>query len=350
MNCLDAEIYLSALCDGERVPSDAAQHVAQCGVCHRILDDYSRMGAELRLAAAAGQTGQLPVLPLPAKETFWQFLGTGIRMPRFAAAGLIACVVVATSAAVLLRAQSRPLWFEFSYGLQQGASFTYRVAQNGFKDAGSVMGLFNGSPGGVDYRIEVKGISANDVALRVRAAQAKLDITSTGFQLLPPNPPISLDGVAVTHYRPGETLTIPVDGGGTLYLKGEVFDHQPKIAFGLPLEPEPGTMIVRSPVLTQQDKLIGQSAGSSASIDKESECVFIDTPKDGKFTFALRSFPGAVKAEANWGQIKFKLGDQRYRLVAAAPVTGGDQPHTVWVRHDDAPPQEYTDLGGGPLQ
>jgi len=31
MTCFEAETYISAVYDGESVPADAAQHVAECG-------------------------------------------------------------------------------------------------------------------------------------------------------------------------------------------------------------------------------------------------------------------------------------------------------------------------------
>jgi len=37
-------------------------------------------------------------------------------------------------------------------------------------------------------------------------------------------------------YVPGQPLLIPINGGGTLTLRGEVLDHQPKFAWKLPLE------------------------------------------------------------------------------------------------------------------
>jgi hypothetical protein len=348
MTCLDAEVYVSALYDGEKIPSDAAQHIAECGLCHQILKDYSSMGAETRLAAAI-QTAPLPLLRLPPRKSFWQFSKTAVRVPRFAVAGLLACLAIATITAVALHAQSRPLWFQFAYGLAQNPQFAYKVAQTGHEEGGGMMGMVNGSMGGAEVRVRIENVSSEDVALRIRAVPATFDVTSTGMTLVPSKVPISLKGVPVTHYKPGDDLCVPIDGGGILYLQGKVFDYQPKIAFGLPLEPKTGELIVRSPILTADERLVAEFSGASSSTEgaRGQAAIFLNT-KEGKFTFSLKQFPGAVEGEANWGQISFKIANVKYSLVAAAPITGGDQPTKLWVRRDetDGP---VVSIGSGPI-
>ena len=346
MTCLEAEVYVSALYDGEGVPAEAAQHIAECGACHKVLSDYSTLGAEMRLTAAV-QTEPLPVLSLPAKKSFWQFLRTGVRMPRLAVAGLVACLAVATVAAVVVRAQSRPLWFQFAYGFQKNPQYGYKVAQPGYENGDGLLGMMNGSLAGVDVRIRVESIADDDVALRLRAVPAKLEVSSKGTGIGSADVPVSLAGVPVTHYKPGDDLSVPIEGGGTIYLRGKVFDHQPKIAFGSPLEPEIGEMIMRSPVLTAEGRLIGQTSASASIGNEPGQAIFLRT-KEGQFVFALKPFSDAVEGEAQWGRIKFKIGDVAYRLVAAAPITGGDQPVKVWVRRDkpDAYPES---VGAGPI-
>ena len=73
----------------------------------------------------------------------------------------------------------------------------------------------------------------------------------------------------------------------------------------------------------------------------------LEAGTNGTYRFALHPFPGAVEGEANWGEITFKLAEQEYRLMAAAPMTGGDQPRTVWVRREAASGGRVA-LGAGP--
>jgi predicted anti-sigma-YlaC factor YlaD len=54
MRCEDAEEFVSALCDGERIPREAAEHIGECEKCRTWLQDYAMLGAELRRTASFG--------------------------------------------------------------------------------------------------------------------------------------------------------------------------------------------------------------------------------------------------------------------------------------------------------
>lgn len=355
MNCTEAELYISALNDGEPVPSNAAQHIASCGSCRNTLQEYSRIGAELRLAASVGEE-HLPLLQLPPRIHWLDFLWRRVSVPRFALVALLACLVLSTGAVSIIRAQqSLPLWFQFGYGVTEGAEiFRYTIAKQGYDDTQSSITFLNGSPVAATLRIKVESISTDDVVLRCRATTPGLQPNGNGFTLGPdPRGKPSLDGVAPIHYKPGESLAIPIEGGGTLYLRGEVMDHQPKIAFGAPLEPPADKMIVRSPVLTGPNGVLANINGGSASANTVGEGILIRAGSDGAYFFGARAFPGAVQGELNWGQITFKLDGKEYRLLAAAPILGGDQPRPMWVRHgaesDWAAAGCGVCIGAGPL-
>lgn len=352
MNCTEAEVYISALNDSEPVPPDVAQHVASCGACRKILQEYSRMGAELRLAAAA-DIGEdyLPSLRLPPRINWPDFLWRRVSVPRFALAALLLSLVLSAGAVSILRAQqSRPLWFQFGYGFTQGQEiFRYTIAKQGYDDTQSSISFHNGAPAAATLRIRVESVSPDDVVLRCRATVPELEPNGNGFRLGPnPRGKPSLDGVARIHYKPGESLAIPVEGGGTLYLRGEVMDHQPKIAFGAPLEPPANKMIVRSPVLTGPDGMLANISGGTAFANIADQGIRIRAGSDGAYFFGAHAFPRAVQGELNWGQITFKLDGKEYRLVAAAPILSGDQPRPVWVRHD-AESSWAEGIGAGPL-
>ncbi len=349
MNCKEAEVYVSALYDGEQIPRTGAQHIAACESCRRILDDYSRMGAELRLAATI-EAVQLPPLKLAPRRRPFDFLWRRVSVPRFALAALIACLVLATAVVSVVRAQSRPLWFEFGYGLHEsGAVFHYTVAKQGYDDTQATLGFLDGAPVAAALRVKVESVSGDDVVLRCRAVPAKMEVNSAGATLLGrPEGGVPLDAAPTVHYKPGESLAIPIEGGGTLYLKGDVLDHQPRIAFGFPLEPASDKLVLRSPVLTSSDQVIAEINGATAIATDETQSVNLGTDSNSSYTFALRQFPGAVQGEVNWGEITFKLAGKNYRLVAAAPITGGDQPRPVWVRRDAQSLGEVS-LGAGPI-
>lgn len=334
MNCLEAETYISALCDAESVPPAAAQHIAGCSNCLKILDNYSTMGAKLRVAAALEER-DLPSLILQPPFRRFHFLLARVSVPRFALAGLLASVVLASVATSLVLAQSKPLWFQFAYGFGQNPQ-NYNVAQKGYDQSGSLMGKVNGTLVSARTRIQMESISADDVVLRVRAVVAGLEPMAGGFKVRSAAESISMSKIQTVHYRPGQSLAIPVEGGGTIFLKGEVLDHQPQIAFGSPLKPASTELDIRWPVLTSGDRIIGEMRGASSLVNTPDSVITFGCGLEGVFIFALTPFPGSVKAEANWGEIMFKTEGKSYRLLTAAPTTGGDQPQTVWVRHDAA--------------
>ena len=57
MNCQDAQLYVSALYDGESVPGDAVEHIGNCATCREQLFAYAKMGAELRLLVHDNASG-----------------------------------------------------------------------------------------------------------------------------------------------------------------------------------------------------------------------------------------------------------------------------------------------------
>jgi hypothetical protein len=342
MNCTEAELYVSALYDGERIPLAAAQHIAGCGPCHRLITDYAHMGAELRLSASVQ-----PIKLLPRKRGF-DVLWARVPVPRFALVALIACTVLATTALSMLRAQSRPLWFEFGFGFHEGREvFDYTVAKKGDDKTAATVTSLDGELVAAALRLKVERVSRDDVVLRCRAVSAKMGITSAGAKLLGPQRRVSLDSAPTVHYKPGESLAIPIEGGGTLYLKGDVLDHQPKIAFGFPLEPAAEKLVVRSPVLVASGHVLADFNGATAVATDQSRAIYLGAGSNGNYTFALRPFPGATQGELNWGEIIFKRAGEKYRLISAAPITGGDQPRRIWVRHDT---QSDSQLSLGAIQ
>lgn len=150
-------------------------------------------------------------------------------------------------------------------------------------------------------------------------------------------------------YTPNQTLEIPVEGGGTLTLSGQIVDHQPKIAFGYPLEAGPNELIVRSPVLVCGNQLLANLQGANTSIDDDQHFIFLSIPGTGRLAIGMKAFPGSVPAQVDWGQLTFRLDGERYLLTAAAPISGGDQPHTVWVGLDSSFQADHRSLGSGTL-
>ena len=342
MTCIEAEHHVSAVCDGEPIPAEAAEHINTCAACRTTLAEYAQIGTELRVAVAM-DSETLPRLLLPQRRRAFDFLWYRVPVPRFALAVLMVAVVVAAASVPLVRAQQRPLWFQFGYTLEPGGQISlYQVAKPGFDQTQTSMTLVNGAYISTVFRIRVESVSNDDVIVRCHAVPGKMEPTSDGGRMLaydggvPGDVP--LNEAPAVHYKPGQQLMIPIEGGGTIYLKGEVYEQQPKIAFRIPLEPPSNQLVMRGPVLISEGVVFAEMSGGSATAEPGT-AVTVAAGNYGTFLFALQPFPGSVQGQIEWGQMTFTVDGRPFRLVAAAPLASGDQPRPVWVRHDPTPVQ-----------
>ncbi len=342
MTCIEAEPHVSAVCDGEPVPAEAAEHISTCAACRTSLAEYAQLGTELRVAAAM-DSETLPRLLLPPRRRAFDFLWYRVPVPRFALAALMVAVVAAAASVPLVRAQQRPLWFQFGYTFEPGGQISwYQVAKSGFDQTQPRMTMVNGAFVSTVLRIKVESVSNDDVIVRCRAVPGRMEPTSDGGRRLafdggvPGGVPLN-DAPAV-HYKPGQQLMIPIEGGGTIYLKGEVYEQQPKIAFSVPLEPPPNQLVMRGPVLISEGEVLAEMSGGSATA-QPGAAVTVAAGDYGTFLFALKPFTGSVQGQIEWGQMTFTVDGRPFHLVAAAPLASGEQPRPVWVRHDPTPVQ-----------
>ncbi len=56
MKCEDAAEFFSALCNGQQIPREAAEHIGTCETCGGRLHGYLEMGMELRRVASLGHS------------------------------------------------------------------------------------------------------------------------------------------------------------------------------------------------------------------------------------------------------------------------------------------------------
>lgn len=279
------------------------------------------------------ESDTLPRLELPRRWRAHDFLLHRVRVPRFALAALVVSVVAAGASVSFVRAQQRPLWFQFGYTLDPDSPIShYRVAKPGFDETGASMMTVNGALRSTALRIRVDSVSNNDVVLRCRAVTANVEPTANGGTLRPLQE-LPLNDAPAVHYKPGQQLAIPIEGGGAVYLKGDVYEQQPKIAFGVPLEPLPGQLVMRGPVLISERHVLADFSGGGATA-QPGTAVTLAAGNHGTFLFALAPFPGSVQGQVEWGQLTFTTAGRSFHLVAAAPLASGEQPRSVWVRYD----------------
>src|ERR1039458_4646088 len=273
---------------------------------------------------------------LPASAT------TAVRTNSIRFRGASVSIVVSRA-----QSESRPLWFQFGLELNgSGSSWMMtHVAQAGYDD-GLVLWMVGDQTG---VHIAVSAIKEGSVQLGIRARKLSPGQAAKGF--FAKKELGDLQNHAFT-YITGEKLEIPVEGGGTLVLQGKVVDHQPKIAWGMPEEPGPDQVVLTSPLVISGDVLIANLEGANSIAEGRNRAGRIYVPGMGQLMIALRSFPGAVQGEANWGDVKFTWQGRSYSVRAASPITGEAQPRAVWVAVDSEHPSEPANLwnlGTAPL-
>jgi len=110
MKCEEIQEYLSALCDGERIPPEAAEHIGVCEACQARMNEYLRIGVELRRLASVESTREMELgawKHSPQETSGWWAKGwETIRIPRFAFVSLLVLVVALGSGLVLSRVRA----------------------------------------------------------------------------------------------------------------------------------------------------------------------------------------------------------------------------------------------------
>ena len=339
MNCSEVETFVSVLYDGEPVPVEVANHVDGCPNCHARLRSYSQIGAELRLMASR----QPNLVSPPAHLRAW------VLVPRFAVVLVAAALIAASASIVALRAQiqKQPLWFEYLVSVKgAGPAFMHQAAQAGY-DHGFVLWAEGKQVFGVHVAIfEVK---QGNVQLGIRARRLTTAEAANGYWAKKELG--DLQNHAFT-YAPGQTLGIPVEGGGTLVLNGLVVDHRPVIAGDLPGEPRPDQLVLCWPLVVSHGAILANFEGGTSVAEGPDSGGRIYIPGTGQIVIALRPFPGAVAGEANWANLNFRWQGEPYTVRTASPLTGDDQPRPVWVALDSKYKPRYGDhleLGTAPL-
>jgi hypothetical protein len=233
-----------------------------------------------------------------------------------------------------------PLWFEFELQPPAGAASEahYRpdhVVQAGYDDQFGWVGPADSQP-------VMQAFGTHLAVFSIKDGRVELAIRSRRFA---PNDPAmykvkaslgDLENHRLT-YTPGKALEIPVEGGGTLTLRGEIADTQPKLSNGLPVEPKPDQIVLNSPIVIRDKTVLADMQGGGV-LAEDGMAAVVMAKGMGRLVINLQPFAGAIRAEADWGKIGFTLNGQSYTVFSASPICGGDQPHAVWVaiEPDDA--------------
>ena len=336
MECHEAQPFVSALYDGQILSAEAGEHIQQCPACRARLRDYSEIDIELRLLAsrmpghAQKPVDLSPSVPL-SRFLRWQAWTSSVLVPRLALVAGFAVIIGLLVGLDFVNAQNRGPWFQFQLRLPGQQSGTpaepssFRLAQGGYRNTF----LYALPSGGVAAGMAVDDIQRGMVrlGLRARRYEGLLDSRAIKQELG------DLNGHTYA-YSPGQTLEVPVEGGGTLLLTGQVLqDRPPSLAWGLPVSPGPDQLILTHPTLARGDTLLRHLDACAMTINR-TQTLSLYVPKEGLFVFSLHPLNRAVQGDATWAQLRFRVGSDEYTLFSASPITGGDQPRPIWVYRD----------------
>lgn len=351
MRCEDAEEFVSALCDGERIPREAAEHIGECERCRSWLQDYAMLGAELRRTASLNSPKDIhasehllisaATLAKQAKEkgrrgVWWKKGAEAMRIPRFAFVLMLLLIVGLSSGLVVVRARSNaqgPVLLVTLRLPNSDSSWQCALSMNGGQNEDCAMGEL----------MDAKNRGWLKVGIRFLARQGDKIVLGIRRQFLPLRPnensftfsSADLENLPIERYElaPGQELQIDIEGLGTAELTGELLDHMPvlPIAPHATLDPAQDELRMISPLLLRGQKAIIDMDHSSATGTGKDGAVWIYAPGVGRLIVSAENFQGAVKGQVSQSRIDFEIGGKKYQLLAGAPITRAQE---VWVQFD----------------
>jgi hypothetical protein len=349
MNCEEVQPLVSALHDGESVPREAAEHMRSCSACQARLEDYARMDVELRLLASSVSEEVPAQMPrLPQRRRRWRHTLTArVLVPRFAlGVGLFAILGLSVGLG-WMRAQSGGLWFQFDLSNPETQAKIGSLTQAG--DDWTEGFTTTGANQKIGIRVKALDVQKDVVRLLVLARvfeptlgseEGKVANATSGSlsqevmdRIFANITPQEFD------YVPGQTLEIPVAGGGKILLSGEVFKLRPSFsAQWYPLTLQPDEIVLSKAALARGNEFLGEIGGGGSAQGKN-PAIGVCVPPLGAFVFALKPLEGAVQGVVEFGEARFSMDGDEYTLFSATPITGGQQPREIWVyRSPNCPP------------
>lgn len=345
MNCEMAGEYVSALCDGRKIPQAAAEHIGQCQRCQLELNEYAAMGAELRRLASlyeAVPVAQVDWMLQPVKDIGWWQRGlTTMRIPRLAFGVMLIAIIALSTGLVMVRAQARAatgrfLELEFKLPLTGKATVCVMRA-DGSKMDNTCNFVSHRREGLLLMNTRVIANAGGPAQLRIRAkyipgaGETEVDYNEALFRDVPEN---------LLPVEPGETHEIQVVGFGAVQVETEYLDHIPSLV-SLPqetLDPNPKEFRIVAPVLVRDNQVIANADGSSISTGSADATLMFYVPGEGRYLVSSVPFEGAVEGSVHLGKITFSLEGHNYLLLTSMPITVADH---VWVKHEpDFKPSE----------
>jgi hypothetical protein len=346
VNCEQVEEYISALCDGQRIPQVAAEHIGTCKRCQSELGEYATIGAELRRLASMDEAftvAQVDSKREAVRRTDWWQKGLAtMNIPRLAFGAMLIAIVALSSGLVMVRARAgaasaRFLELEYKLPLTGAPSVCVMQADASQKDKNCDF-VSHRREGLFLMNTRVIANSGDRVELGIRAkyipgaGETEVNYTEALFKDIPEE---------VIFMESGGRQEIQVADLGAVEVEAKYLDHIPPVFFRPQetLDPNANEFRIVAPVLVRDNEVIVNGGlGSSISTGSSDATLMLYAPGEGRYLVSVVPFDGTVEGSVHLGQITFSLDGHHYLLLTSMPITVSEH---VWVKHEpDFKPSE----------
>jgi hypothetical protein len=332
MKCEDAAEFVSALCDGEIVPSSAARHIGSCGACGVRLKEYVEMGTELRRVASlqAVETEKVPLWGKARRVSpnWWQKGWETMRIPRFAFAMLLAAIVVLGSGLTIMRVRAHTQGPVLMLTAKTASGHTIRCALSLVDEkaasCASVQVVAGGGGEAFEFRVISQQGDRIELGVRAKFLTGSGSLSSEETEKLPET---------TYWFQPGEKLEAKMEESEPMIVTGELMDHMPtSLAVGgdEQLDPHPNELRFVVPVLVRGKQVLHDFDGMSVMSNEKDEGLELYVPHDGRYLVSLAPLAGGVEGQIHDSRVTFELSGQLYQFLTGAPVARGER---IWILH-----------------
>ena len=329
-HCEDAAEYVSALADGETIPSAFAQHIGACTACQARLHHYLAMGAELRRVASLDADQPIPALSIKKRRStrsVWKKGLETMRIPKFAFALLVLAVVVLASSLTVIKVGAHSSGSVLMLNVTGPNGEPHEcIIDTAKKDYPCQFFNFTGRLStGFEFRVLAK--DGERVQLGIRSMARPIQISKADSNL---PQEVESEPQAQYWFEVGQTLKLEVSGIGTVLITGEWTDHVPVIPEqgANHLDPGPDQVRILSPMLLKDNQVIGDMEGGMTSAERPSQVVWINYANVGRFLICSAPMKGGVQATARLNRVSFEIDGHNYVLLTGAPVSRSEK---IWV-------------------
>lgn len=344
MNCELAGEFISALCDGQKIPQPIADHIGKCQRCQLEMNEFAAIGEELRRLASVDESG--PAVRAdwklsPAKGVRWWERGLAtMKIPRLAFAAMLIAIVALSTGLVLVRARAGTAtgrFLELKYKLPSANRPNICVMRaDGSPKDNTCDFVDHGHEGLLLMNTRVM-TNAAGLALSIRAKyipgaqDTEVNYTEALFKDVPET---------LLAVEPGAKQEIQVANLGAVDVEAGYLDHIPPLFYRPQetLDPNPKEFRIVAPVLVRDNRVISNSDGSSIGTGPSDPTLMLYIPGEGRYLISVVPFEGAVEGGVHLGRITFSLEGHDYLLLTSMPITVAEH---VWVKHEpDFKPSE----------